>query len=151
MKINRVEKMILALNNQEKQSSQGVLIIVTSRMGASDLNNHVLEHTKDNLERREKMKHGELVDVVTGSVPLYSTLMDFSIPVHILPLLPLTREHIRECTKILYNSKNMVLTPIETQRLLDQISFFSQDFPIFAKHGCKQVAAKVKSKKIQEL
>ena len=153
MKINRIEKMILALNNQEKQSSKGVLIVITSRMGTPNINNYVLEHAKDNLENRERMKYVDLLDDVIGSgtVPLYSNLVDFSIPIHILPFLPLTREHIRECTKKLYNSKNMVLSPLEIQRIVDQISFFSQEFPIFAKHGCKQVAAKMKTRKSQEL
>ena len=146
--------MILALNSQEKQSSNGVLIVITSRMASSTINNHVLEHSKDNLENRERINQENLLEDVldSGTVPLlYSNLVDFSIPVYILPFLPLTREHIRECTKKLYNSKNMVLTPLDTQRMLDQISFFSQDYPIYAKHGCKQVAAKMKTMKSPEL
>ena len=112
-----------------------------------------LEHAKDNLENRERMKYVDILgDVIgSGTVPLYSNLVDFSIPIHILPFLPLTREHIRECTKKLYNSKNIILSPLEIQRIVDQISFFSPEFPIFAKHGCKQVVAKMKTRKSQEL
>ena len=149
MKINRLEKMILTLNNQERHTAAGVMIMITSRIGSEIINQHTLDLARDNLEMRESLKHEDIVNVLhkTSSIPLYQTLLDFSVPVQIIPFLPLTRDHIRSCTKRLYSSKDIVIKYQELQSIVDQVTFFSQDNPIFAKHGCKQVAAKAKSLK----
>ena len=79
-------------------------------------------------------------------VPLQSNLQDYNIPVHVLPLLPLTRDNVRDCTQKIFASNKAIVKQHEVNAIVDQLAFFSQKHPIYAKHGCKQVSARVRSK-----
>ena len=148
VRINRLEKMIITLSQTERSCSRGILFIITSRHAQHIIKSKTLEMTKDNLALREHVDIGpilELNKLPDTSLPLYSNLKDYGIPVQLIPLLPLTREHVRDCTHKMFSAKNMVVKKHEVNKIIDQLTFFSQEYPIYAKHGCKQVAAKIKS------
>ena len=149
MTINRLEKMLITVSQIEDTKSRGVLVIITSRNGENIINNEVLVRTKENIALRDKINPDEIIEKLDKSdmtIQMKSNLEDYNLHVSLLPLLPLTRENVRECTNKLFTSKNMVIKPFEVTDILDKLSFFSQENPIYAKHGCKQVAAKVKQR-----
>ena len=149
MMIARLEKMLLTLSQMEDAKSRGVLVIVTSRTGENIINNEVLERTKDNIALREKIKSDEIIEKLDKSdmtIQMKTTLEDYNIHVSLLPLFPLTRENVRECTQKMFMARNMVIKNLEVTDIVDKLSFFTRENPIYAKHGCKQVAAKVKTR-----
>ena len=156
MRIQRLEKMIISLSQQEESKSKGILIIITTRAGEDIINNKVLEVTKDNLALREKINIDDLKKEVLNSgksIPLQSNLEDYSLPVQVVPFLPLTRDNVRDCTQKLFAEKNVVIKPFDVNVIVGQLTFFSLKHPIYAKHGCKPIATKTKNKlqKKQEL
>ena len=145
--IARLEKMLITISQIEDAKSRGVLVIITSRTGENIINKEVLERTKDNIALREKINPAEIIeklDKYDTTIQMKSTLEDYNLHVSLLTLLPLTREHVRECTHKMFTEKNMVIKHFEVTDIVDKLSFFTQENPIYAKHGCKQVASKVK-------
>lgn len=156
MRIQRLEKMIISLSQQEESQSKGILIIINTRAGEDIINDKVLEDTKDNLALRENINIDDLKKAILNSgisIPLQSNLKDYSLPVQVIPFLPLTRDNVRECTQKLFLEKNVVIKQYEVNAIVDQLSFFSLKHPIYAKHGCKPIATKTRNKlqKKQEL
>jgi hypothetical protein len=145
-------------------------------VGSKDLKRHIVGGVRIAVLISFSLK--ENVCLHNASAPtsfspnLYISL-DYNVPVQVIPFLPLTREHVRQCIAaelryiniFLYFSfsykVNMLIptfvtvqsvpVPIYTcpcrrhngasmkstsvNNLLDQVQFFSQDFPIFAKTG----------------
>ena len=147
--VARLEKMLITISQMEDVKSRGVLVIITSRTGENIINDAVLERTRDNIALREKIKNDEIIEKLDKSdmtIQMKFTLEDYNLHVSFLPLLPLTRENVRECTHKMFTAKNMVIKQFEVTDIVDKLSFFTRENPIYAKHGCKQVAAKVKTR-----
>jgi len=149
MMIGRLEKMIIQLSQMENKHSKGVLVIITSRIGADIINLDVLERTKDNISLREKLSIDTINDKLDKSgliIPLKSNLEDYNVHVTTIPLLPLTRENVRDCTVKMFLARKIVVKQFEVTSIVDQLSFFSPQHPVYAKHGCKQLAARVNTR-----
>uniref|UniRef100_A0A914GWE8 Torsin-1A C-terminal domain-containing protein n=1 Tax=Globodera rostochiensis TaxID=31243 RepID=A0A914GWE8_GLORO len=58
---------------------------------------------------------------------------------YFVPFLPLERKHIVMCFKDYLRSLNVNYTPEQLERLVDSISYFPRETPIYASAGCKQV------------
>ena len=154
MTIVRLEKILIKISQMEDTKSRGVLVIITSRTAENIINREVLERTRDNIALREKISSEEIIGKLDKSdltIQMKSTLEDYNLHVSLLPLLPLSRENVRECTHKLFAAKSMVIKHFEVTDIVDKLSFFTRENPIYAKHGCKQVAAKVKTRINQEL
>ena len=154
MTIVRLEKILIKISQMEDTKSRGVLVIITSRTAENIINREVLERTRDNIALREKISSEEIIGKLDKSdltIQMKSTLEDYNLHVSLLPLLPLSRENVRECTHKLFAAKSMVINHFEVTDIVDKLSFFTRENPIYAKHGCKQVAAKVKTRINQEL
>ena len=129
---------------------KGLLILITSRIEEDYIKTTVLEATKDSISKREDPN---LIRTIVehlkepeSPVPLQSNLQDYNIPVQVVPLLPLTRDNVRDCTQKIFASNKAIAKQHEVNAIVDQLSFFSQKHPIYAKHGCKQVAARIRTK-----
>uniref|UniRef100_A0A183CH84 Torsin-1B n=1 Tax=Globodera pallida TaxID=36090 RepID=A0A183CH84_GLOPA len=58
---------------------------------------------------------------------------------YFVPFLPLERKHVVMCFKDYLRSLNVNYTPEQLERLVDSISYFPRETPIYASAGCKQV------------
>jgi len=140
-----LERFLVSLASSEENKSNGTVVIATTNTGGSVINKFMLEKTKL-LEVREKITGEEVREHLKEhkvEIPLVTTLADYNIPVKIIPFLPLTREHVRLCVGREVTRHHATLSAKDLSQILDQVQFFSQDFPIFAKTGCKQIAARV--------
>lgn len=140
-----LERFLVSLASSEDNKSNGTVVIATTNTGGSLINKFMLEKTKL-LEVREKITGEEVREHLKEhkvDIPLVTTLADYNIPVKIIPFLPLTREHVRLCVGREVTRHRATLSTKDLNQILDQVQFFSQDFPIFAKTGCKQISARV--------
>ena len=78
-----------------------------------------------------------------SQVPMYSTLAASKVQARIRPFLPMTRSHVRQCIVREMSASGASVTPAEVNAILDDLPFFSDNFPIFSKTGCKKVSGKV--------
>lgn len=146
MIINSLEKLIVSLSNDSNSKSKGTLVVVSTKTSGENINKFLLELSKDNLSKRDKVTTEDIMNNLKEedtNIPLHQTLMDYNIPVTIIPFLPLTRDHVRECISNHLKLSNAQMNPKEINFMLDKMSFFSPDFPIFSKYGCRQVSMRV--------
>lgn len=140
-----LERFLVSLASSDENKSNGTLVVATTNTGGSIINKFMLENSKM-LKQREKVTGGEVREHLKEQkveIPLVTTLADYNIPVKVIPFLPLTREHVRLCVAREVTRHHATLSNKDLNNILDQVQFFSQDLPIFAKTGCKQIAARV--------
>ena len=53
------------------------------------------------------------------------------------------RDHVRQCIVRELSSSGASINGAEVNAILDDLTFFSDNFPVFSKTGCKKVATKV--------
>lgn len=78
-----------------------------------------------------------------SQIPMYNTLAASKVQSRIVPFLPMTRSHVRQCIVREMAASGASVTPAEVNAILDDLPFFSNNFPIFSKTGCKKVSGKV--------
>ena len=154
IRINRLEKLLVSLRTGEVAGGgrRGrVLVVITSRAGAEIINSHALEVAAVSLANLQKIKPGELEDLLGQSLPLTSDLAEYDIPLALVPLLPLTRDNVRECVYNLLIQRKVVIKQLDVLAILDSLTFFSSSLPIFSRLGCKPLAAKFSSQQSPDL
>ena len=124
------------------------------RAGSEVINRHALEVAAVNLANLHKVKSDQLVrllDQAEVPPPLTTDLAEYDIPLAVVPLLPLTRENVRECVYNLLIQRKVVIKQQDVLNILDSLSFFSSGLPIFSRLGCKPLAVKLSSQQSHEL
>ena len=144
--IDMLEKLIISIHNEPNSKSNGTLVVATTSAGGHSVNRLLLEMSKNSLASRDSLTSDEILSVLAAdqvTIPLHRTLADYNIPVKLVPFLPLTREHLRMCTTRLAMGQGIKISDMQINMILDQVHYFSKEFPIFAKTGCKQISAKL--------
>lgn len=144
----RLGRMLVSLASEEKSKSNGTVVILTSSAGGHHINRFMLEVGRESLKRLDEVRGDQVREFLDreaagGGIPLRSFLSAYGIPFHVIPFLPLRREHVRQCVAAELRRSGASLKSTTINSLLDQVQFFSQEFPIFAKTGCKQISSKV--------
>jgi len=143
---NSLEKMIFTISNDSVSKSRGTVIVVTTKTGGVNINKFLLDLSKDNLGHRDKVTTEDIMKYFKDEnikIPLHRTLVDYNIPFSLIPFLPLTRDHVRECISSHLRHSDAQMNPKDINFLLDKMPFFSPDFPIFSVNGCKHVSLRV--------
>lgn len=138
----------LKVNPGSKRRSNGTLIVISSNVGGNIINQYMLEQAKIGQQRSmitqdDILKNLSLNGINNDTLPLVSVLKSHGVHVDIIPYLPLTREHVRKCIKREMHLQGSIASYHDINSILDQTGFFSSDFPIFAKTGCKRIVGKV--------
>lgn len=111
------------------KSRNPTLIIITTRLGSEKLNSKVMEWLK-----LANFQFNEEIHTVLKR-QLYQDLQaQNDRNLNLIPLLPLTRQHVKLCIQ----SQSSVSSK-ELQWIVNQMAFFSPTFPVFSVHGCKPV------------
>jgi len=143
---NRIlERFLVSVANNDEHKSNGTVVVATANTGGSVINRLMLDRHRQ-LLARERVTGDEVREELrqqAADIPLVANLADYNIPVKVIPYLPLTREHVRQCVGRELQNHHATLSAKDLNNLLDQVQFFSQDFPVFAKTGCKQISARV--------
>ena len=145
IRINRLEKMLVSLRTGE-MGGGGVVVVITTRAGAEVINNHALEVAAVNLARLHQIQPETLTRLLEQSkvsLPLTTDLAEYDIPLGLVPLLPLTRENVRECVYNFLIQRKVVIKQLDVSAILDSLTFFSSNLPIFSRLGCKPLPAKL--------
>ena len=155
IRINRLEKMLVSLRTGE-MGGGGVMVIITTRAGAEVINNHALEVASVNLARLHQIKPEHLTRLLEQSevslpLSLATDLAEYDIPLGLVPLLPLTRENVRECVYNFLIQRKVVIKQLDVSAILDSLTFFSSSLPIFSRLGCKPLPAKLSSQHSPDL
>ena len=122
-------------------------VVITSNVGGRHLNQYVLDSMKSgNVLNRDSITYQEAIEALNtseDSVPCYRNLAKQDIPIKIVPFLPLARGHVLKCIEHEFRAHGYRATEAETGRILDDVGFFSEDFPVLSATGCKLIASKV--------
>ncbi len=99
-------------------------------------------------EPRDGLTRRDLSSALDGGdggdpLPCVSHLRRSGVRVRAVPFLPLSREHVRQCARREIRSQGLDATEEDVEAVVGQLAFFSEDFPVLARSGCKQVAGKV--------
>lgn len=143
-------RFILKLEDRRSPSSNGTIVVITSNAGGQSINRMLLNSASSNLDKAQLLEHrdrvtiGEVVSVIdTSEIPMYETLSASAVSYNIVPFLPLSRDHVRQCIVRQLTVAGVSVSALEVNTILDDLSFFSENFPIFSKTGCKKVGSKV--------
>ena len=151
LRINRLEKMLVSLRTGE-MGGRGVVVVITTRAGAELINKHALEVAAVSLANLHQIKAEQLsrlLDQSEVSMPLIKDLGEYDIPLALVPLLPLTRENVRVCVYNFLIQRKVVIKQLDVSAILESLTFFSSNLPIFSRLGCKPLAAKLSSQHSQ--
>jgi len=107
-------------------------------MAAAQGDHSTLSNSRDDIRMEEV---AEILD--TNQIPLHNDLIGNKVKSHIAPFLPMTRSHVRQCIVREMSASGASVSPAEVNAILDDLPFFSENFPIFSKTGCKKVSSKV--------
>lgn len=146
----QMERFVLTLQNTRLSSrSNGTLVIASSNSGGKALNRRILDLvSKGGVKKREAMDYSDAVQALQSEgaqIPFHHSgvLARSGIPVRVVPFLPLTREHVRQCVWKEVLRQGLRATEQDVTKVLSEVGFFSAELPVLSKTGCKQVAAKV--------
>ena len=144
--VDMLQKLIISIHNEPNSKSNGTLVVATTSAGGHSVNRLLLEMSKTSLSSRDTLTSEHVLSALAAdkvNIPLHKTLQASSIPVKLVPFLPLTREHLRMCVNRLVMEQGIAISDLQVNIILDQVQYFSKDLPIFAKTGCKQISAKL--------
>jgi len=144
--IDMLDELIKSIHNEPNSKSNGTLVVATTSAGGHSVNRLLLEMSKTSLSARDSLTSEHVMSALAAdqvNIPLYKTLQASNIPVKLIPFLPLSREHLRMCSKRLALEQGITISDLQVNMILDQVQYFSKDLPIFAKTGCKQISAKL--------
>ena len=141
----QVEKFVLNLRSSQLSSrSNGTLVLITSNAGGKVLNTHALNVMKERHSKRDEITYETCSDLLAEvEVPCYKSISKQDIPIRVIPFLPLTRDHVRQCVRRQTSSRGLSASEKEIERVVKDVSFFSEESPWLSKTGCKQIAGKV--------
>lgn len=133
--LNRLAHFVRQLDS----SNNGTLVVATTSLGGQAINRRMLELMQIPMPREDvAIKH------------IAEALSNDDLPLAILepvlvPFLPLTRDHVRQCIQkeVAAQHGGGVATKQDVKVILEELSFFSDTFPIFSRTGCKRVSSKV--------
>jgi hypothetical protein len=130
----QIEKFVLNLKSSQLSSrSNGTLVLFTSNAGGKILNVHTLNVMMERNSLREEITYETCLDILSeAEIPCYDEISSHKIPVRVIPFLPLTRDHVRSCVKREIDNQGLSATDSEVEKVLDDVSFFSEDFPYVA-------------------
>jgi len=144
--LNMIEDLVVSINNDENSKSNGTIIVATTSAGGHAVNKLILERARTSTASRDMIKYDDVMEALNDqrdSIPLYKSLLAHNLPVRLIPFMPLTRDHLRKCAKKVAGEQGLSITDKQMNHILDQVHYFSKDFPMFAKTGCKQISTKV--------
>lgn len=127
---------------------QQVLLIATMSTGGQVINRSLLDWAQSSSSDERSNIDAAQVDRILQDqnveLPLRSHLRDQKIEHRLVPFLPLTREHVKQCiVKEVIVQGGGTPTREDVRLIMDGMEFFSDAFPVFSAAGCKRVAGKV--------
>jgi len=125
-----------------------VLLLVTMSSGGQAINRSLLDWAKSSSslkrDRIDQTLVNQIIQDQNVDLPLRSFLHGLKIQSRLVPFLPLTREHVKQCiVKEVIIQGGGAPTREDVRLILDEMEFFSDSFPVFSTAGCKRVAGKV--------
>lgn len=123
--------------------SNGTLVVITSNAGGAAINDLVLERLKSGARRPDITRQEVMEALQDVEIPCLDELRPLNVRVKVVPFLPLGRDQVRQCVGREIRGQGLDATEEDVEAVAGQMGYFSQDFPVLAKSGCKQVAAKV--------
>ena len=140
------------MSQSQSTYSNGTIIVLTSTAGGKEINRQAVAMTKDspagsipqatNLDMERVMKSSPLIQ------NFHDMLQSRGVSTYIVPFMPLSRSVVRKC--IMNDIKSRFpdehdLAPSRKiiDNLLQELKYFSDDFPVFSTSGCKTITAKL--------
>ena len=132
--------------------SNGTIIVLTSTAGAKEINRQIVAMTKDSPVGSIPQATQLDMEKVMKSSPLIQNFHDMvlsrGVSTYIVPFMPLSRSVVRKC--IMNDIKNRFpdehdLIPSRKiiDNLLQELKYFSDEFPVFSTSGCKTITTKL--------
>lgn len=138
-------KILERIAGSHKDRTNSTLVVITTSTGGMEINKYLLDKVRgvEGLSSRERVTRDELLEVLNKEGLNFPILSSLDVEVEIIPFLPLTRDHVRSCVLQSLRQSKATVNRDDINLLLDQLVFFSKQFPVFSSSGCKSVAAKV--------
>merc|ERR1712038_1835386 len=132
--------------------SNGTIIVITSTAGGKEINRQTVAITKDSPVGSIPQASDLDIEKVIKSSPLIQSFHDMligrGVSTTIVPFLPLSRSVVRRC--IMRDIQNRFpdeqdLAPSRKiiDNLLQELKYFSDEFPVFSTSGCKTITTKL--------
>ena len=141
-----------AVSQGQLTNSNGTVIIITSTAGGDDINSQTVEITK--VSPAGSIPEASLLDlnrVTKSSVMLeyfHDLLLSRGLTLNIVPFMPLSRSEVRKCImndiKTRFPDKrDFAPSRKVVDNLLQELKYFSDEFPVFSTSGCKTITSKL--------
>ena len=140
------------ITQSQSTSSNGTIIVISSTAGGKEINRQTVEMTRDSPVGSIPQASDIDIERVVKSSPLiqsfHDMLMSRGVTASIIPFMPLSRSVVRRC--IMNDIKNRFpdehdIAPSRKiiDNLLQELKYFSDEFPVFSTSGCKTVSSKL--------
>ena len=145
--VERIERFIVSLKHTlPSPRGNGTLVVLTSNKGGEAINKYVFDLMREQAASRDRLTSETLLRVMEEEgieVPAVRSSMRHGIPARIVPYLPLTRDHVKQCVRREISRQGFTVHEQDVNDVLREVRFFSDDFPVLAASGCKQISGKV--------
>ena len=125
-------------------NSTKIIVLLLSSSGGKEINKFLYNYISNDLKRESVTN----LDILTA---LKSTEADWFLSLHergliesVVPFLPLEKRHVAKCIEEdIDNKHNTCASPHVVAKVLDELTFFPQNDPVFSSAGCRKVGSKV--------
>ena len=141
-----------SINQEQPTNSNGTIILITTTAGGEDINSQSIQLTRESPGGTIPQPTELDMNQVIKSSPLLegfqNMLLARGVNLTLIPFMPLSRNIVRKC--IVNDIKNRFpeqsdFTPSRKiiDNLLQELKYFSDDFPVFSMSGCKKITSKL--------
>ena len=134
-------------NLVKKLEGSGTLVVISTTAASDLINEKAVEIARqiNGLPKLDSDSYANISEEVLERLGL----SDWShSKLSVIPFMPLGRDSVRKCVgRAIAVNHNLVLSRFESRKaaeqVMEELEFFSQDFPVFSSTGCKKVNSKV--------
>ena len=140
------------VNQKQPTNSNGTIIVITTTAGGDEINSQTIQMTRTSPAGSIPQPHQLDLDRVIKSSPLlehfHDMLITRRVTLNLVPFMPLSRSVVRKCIINDIRSRFPDQADFNPSRkiidnLLQELKFFSDEFPVFSTSGCKTISSKL--------
>ena len=141
-----------AMSNVQPTNSNGTIIVITTTLGGDEINLQNVEMTKasavSSIPQATQLDMERVIKSSSMLENFHDMLMSRGVSLSIVPFMPLSRSIVRKCIMNDIKSRLPGQTDFAPSRkvidnLLQELKYFSDEFPVFSTSGCKTISSKL--------
>ena len=140
------------MSQVQSTNSNGTIIVITTTSGADEINLQTVEMTRESavgsIPQATQLDMERVIKSSSELEHFRDMLLSRGVSLSLVPFMPLSRTVVRKCImndiKSRFPNQGDFAPPRKiVDNLLQELKYFSDEFPVFSTSGCKTVTSKL--------